>query len=63
MAKILIIEDNAVNMRLAQAVLKNAGHQTFQAERAEAGRDDYIAKPVHYQEVGARIAALLGEGK
>ena len=120
MARILIVEDNTLNMRLAVAVLKNAGHEALQAYNAEegielarrerpalilmdiqlpkmdgleatrilkadaataaipiialtafamkgdrerileAGCDDYIAKPVHYQDVIERIARLLG---
>ena len=120
MARILIVEDNTLNMRLAVAVLKNAGHEALQAYNAEegielarrerpalilmdiqlpkmdgleatrilkadaataaipiialtafamkgdrerileAGCDDYIHKPVHYQDVIERIARLLG---
>ena len=120
MARILIVEDNTLNMRLAVAVLKNAGHEALQAYNAEegielarrerpalilmdiqlpkmdgleatrilkadaataaipiialtafamkgdrerileAGCDDYIPKPVHYQDVIERIARLLG---
>lgn len=39
MAKILIVEDNTLNMRLAVAVLKNAGHEPVQACNAEVGID------------------------
>lgn len=37
MAKILIIEDNVINQRLAQAMLKRGGHETLVADRADAG--------------------------
>ena len=37
MARILIVEDNTLNMRLAVAVLKNAGHEALQAYNAEEG--------------------------
>jgi len=37
MASILIIEDNAANMRLATFLLKAAGHEVIEAVDAEAG--------------------------
>ncbi len=37
MAKILIVEDNAINQRLAQAMLKQGGHETLVADRADEG--------------------------
>lgn len=37
MAKILIIEDNLMNMRLAQLLLETAGHEVLQAVNALDG--------------------------
>ncbi|MCH8618327.1 response regulator [Undibacterium sp. TS12] len=37
MARILIIEDNPVNMKLAAFLLQNAGHEVLQAVDAEQG--------------------------
>lgn len=37
MATILIIEDNAANMKLAKLLLRNAGHEPLCAGDAEAG--------------------------
>ena len=37
MAKILIIEDNPANMKLAEFLLRKAGHEVLQAEDAPAG--------------------------
>jgi two-component system cell cycle response regulator DivK len=37
MAKILIIEDNAANMKLACLLLRNAGHEVITAVDAETG--------------------------
>lgn len=37
MAKILIIEDNPNNMKLAQVILETAGHQVLQATNAIDG--------------------------
>jgi two-component system cell cycle response regulator DivK len=37
MARILIIEDNAANMKLAKLLLSNAGHSTLCAVDSEAG--------------------------
>ena len=37
MAKILIVEDNAANMKLACLLLENAGHTTLSAVDAEIG--------------------------
>lgn len=39
MAKILIIEDNPNNMKLAQLVLETSGHQVLQAGNALDGLD------------------------
>ena len=37
MSRILIVEDNAANMKLASLLLEGEGHETLQAESAEAG--------------------------
>lgn len=37
MASILVIEDNPANMKLADLLLRNAGHQVLGATDAEAG--------------------------
>lgn len=39
MARILIIEDNPMNMRLAQLLLETAGHEVLQAVNAQDGLD------------------------
>jgi two-component system, cell cycle response regulator DivK len=37
MTRILVVEDNAANMKLAQLLLRNAGHGVLAASDAEAG--------------------------
>lgn len=37
MARILVVEDNAANMKLAVFLLEQAGHEVLQATDAEAG--------------------------
>ena len=37
MAKILVIEDTPANMKLAEFLLRKAGHEVLQAEDAPAG--------------------------
>lgn len=37
MAQIVIVEDNAANMKLAVFLLEKAGHEVFQARDAEEG--------------------------
>jgi two-component system cell cycle response regulator DivK len=37
MAKILVVEDNVANMKLAALLLRNAGHQVLAAADAESG--------------------------
>lgn len=37
--KILVVEDNPINMQLMQAILSRAGHVVLQAEDAQAGLD------------------------
>lgn len=39
MARILVVEDNPQNMRLAAVVLEQAGHEVFQAVDAATGID------------------------
>lgn len=39
MAKILVIEDNAMNMRLAQLLLETTGHEVLQAGNAQDGME------------------------
>lgn len=39
MARVLVIEDNPLNMKLAVALLQGAGHEVFQAEDAKLGLD------------------------
>ncbi|PPD10706.1 response regulator [Methylophilus sp.] len=39
MASILIIEDNPMNMRLAQLILETAGHEVLQAVNAQDGME------------------------
>lgn len=45
MAKILIIEDNPINMKLAVMLLERSGYQVLQANRAATGID--LAKQQH----------------
>lgn len=44
MAKILVVEDNAANMKLAALLLQNAGHVVISAVDAESGLDLAIAE-------------------
>lgn len=37
--KILVVEDNPINMQLMRAILSRAGHVVLQAEDAQAGLD------------------------
>ena len=37
MATVLIVEDNAANMKLATLIVRNAGHEVISADDAEAG--------------------------
>ncbi|MBI4989967.1 MAG: response regulator [Rhodocyclales bacterium] len=37
--KILVVEDNPINMQLMQAILSRCGHVVLQAEDAQAGLD------------------------
>lgn len=37
MARILIVEDNAANLKLAVTILRHAGHETFDAANGEEG--------------------------
>lgn len=46
MARILIIEDSPTNMMLSVDVLENAGHTTFQANRAGAGIEIALREPL-----------------
>jgi two-component system cell cycle response regulator DivK len=39
MASILVVEDNAINLKLATLVLTNAGYQVYQARNGEAAID------------------------
>jgi two-component system, cell cycle response regulator DivK len=48
MARVLIVEDNPVNMKLALLVLETSGHQVLQATNAQDGLD---AARTHLPEV------------
>jgi CheY-like chemotaxis protein len=56
MARILIIEDNQANMKLATLLLRNAGHTVSCAVA-------YIAKPLRYKELYDAIDTLLVKGQ
>ncbi|KPW63856.1 response regulator [Pseudomonas amygdali] len=67
MAQILIIEDNAANMRLTKLLLTSAGHSVLSAVDAETGlklarerQPDLILMDIHLPEMdGLSATALL----
>lgn len=67
MAQILIIEDNAANMRLTELLLTSAGHSVLSAVDAETGlklarerQPDLILMDIHLPEMdGLSATALL----
>ncbi|MCJ2374670.1 response regulator [Pseudomonas sp. RGM 3321] len=67
MAQILIVEDNAANMRLAELLLTSAGHGVLSAVDAETGlklarerQPDLILMDIHLPEMdGLSATALL----
>ncbi len=66
MARILIIEDNAANMKLAIMVLRNAGHTALCAVDAETGmalartdRPDLILMDVQLPRMNGLVATAL----
>ena len=67
MAKILVVEDNAANMKLAIFLLQSAGHTVLSAENAEVGltlaRDEHpnlVLMDIHLPGIdGLEAIALL----
>ncbi len=66
MAQILIIEDNAANMRLAELLLTSAGHAVLSAVDAESGlklarerQPDLILMDIHLPEMDGLTATSL----
>ncbi|ARA82500.1 response regulator receiver protein [Pseudomonas amygdali pv. tabaci str. ATCC 11528] len=66
MAQILIIEDNAANMRLTELLLTSAGHSVLSAVDAETGlklalerQPDLILMDIHLPEMDGLIATAL----
>jgi two-component system cell cycle response regulator DivK len=66
MAKILIIEDNATNMKLATILLESAGHTVLSATDAEAGltsargeQPDLILMDIHLPGMDGLEATML----
>ena len=59
MACILVIDDDARNLRLALTALEQAGHEVLSAEGGAEGFDGYLEKPIRYKEFLASVAALL----
>lgn len=71
MAKILVVDDNASNRKLAFTVLEHAGHTVFQASDAEEGiavahgeRPDVILMDIQMPGMdGLTAARILKEGQ
>jgi two-component system cell cycle response regulator DivK len=66
LSRILIVEDNAANMKLASLLLEGEGYETLQAENAEAGLrlaremvPDLILMDVHLPGMDGLAAARL----
>ena len=59
MARILVVDDDPKNLRLAVSVLEQAGHEVLSAEGGAEGFDGYLEKPIRYREFLASVAALL----
>jgi signal transduction histidine kinase len=64
--RILLVEDNPINARMAQRMLEKQGHQTALAgdgyeALAEAGMDGYVSKPVRWRELESEIRRVLCE--
>jgi two-component system cell cycle response regulator DivK len=66
MAKVLIIEDNAANMKLATFLLESAGHTVLSATDAEAGltyargeQPDLILMDIHLPGMDGLEATML----
>ena len=59
MAKILVVDDDPRNLRLAVTVFEEAGHEVLSAEGGAEGFDGYLEKPIRYKEFLASVAALL----
>lgn len=66
MAKVLVIEDNPANMKLARFLLDKAGHTVLLADRAEAGialaqdeRPDLILLDIQLPGIDGLAAARL----
>ena len=58
MAKILVVDDDPFNLKLAATVLAQAGHEVLRAE----GFGGYLKKPIRYKAFLASVTALL-EGR
>jgi two-component system cell cycle response regulator DivK len=69
MARILIVEDNEANMKLACLLLQNAGHETLTADDAETGltlarseRPDLILMDIQLPGMDGLAATALLKG-
>lgn len=60
MAKILVVEDNPLNMELATDLLESAGHEVQQAFSAEAGLVLAEREPPHLILMDLRLPGMNG---
>lgn len=60
MARILLIEDNIVNMALASILLEKAGHNVIQAEDAKIGLEKSLAESPDLILVDVQLPGMSG---
>lgn len=61
MAKILVVDDDAMNLRLAATALEQGGHEVLRAQDAAEGFDGFIERPFHYDHFLTVLNGVLGK--